>query len=135
IAQYTICTEKETASELLIAKIHETTIKIIINNQATSGLLQHSLSTPETKAKLHFQTHKPARLANDEIYLQITGLDALWSTTQPSCTQFSLSLETSQHKEQHDIIVPYFSRRVAYYAVEYISYKLLAFMQTHHPAS
>ncbi len=129
IAKHLICTPELTATELLCQAIANFPGHMYINDAATAGLLEHKLAVPNTIAKLSFHQTNPVLKQND-VKVQINGLDEFWQL-QPSqgLTHLDIRIETLATQTQHHLEIPFRSRAVTQYAVEFISFQILKFLQ------
>jgi len=122
ISPYLILDGSKPASEFLKEKILSLRQPITILDQATGGLLETLLVTPETHQKIYFDTKQSTAWQ-----IEISGLTAYWENI--NTTQAHLDIifkkhnivEKSVHKD-----IPFRGSRVKQYAVEYICREILA---------
>jgi RNAse (barnase) inhibitor barstar len=101
---------------------------IIINDHATKGLLQFTLTTTATNQNLHFEIAKPLQLT-DQIYIEVSGLDALWQVNNAlTTTRLDIKCQHSIREANYQAEVPLRNPKVNYYAVELICYYIAKFM-------
>lgn len=128
ISPYTISPGDKTAVEVLKEIIVGYPHNIIINDRATKGLLQFTLTNAATNKILHFEIAKPFQLT-DQIYVEIKGLEELWQENTSSTTLHLEVLCQSAEKEAcYQAEIPLRHPKVNYYAVELICYYVAKFI-------
>jgi molybdenum cofactor synthesis domain-containing protein len=128
IAPYTISPGDKTAVQVLKEIIIRYPHHIIINDHATKGLLQFTLTTTATNQNLHFEIAKPLQLT-DQIYIEVSGLDALWQVNNAlTTTRLDIKCQHSIREANYQAEVPLRNPKVNYYAVELICYYIAKFM-------
>jgi len=116
INPYLISDGQKTASELFYKKILKSNKIIYINDQATGGLLENTLKTPENQHILRFD--------NTEKYdVLIQGLAEYWHTQDSN--QATIVIKFSDNNETIEKTIPLRGERVKKYAVEFICQQLL----------
>lgn len=120
VKPYLIGDGQTTASDQLRTLLETTTRDLIICDLATGGLLETTIKTPKTCKHLHF-TYQ--RENNPSVVIE--GLQDYWQHTERTHT--ILSLQLGNQTTQTDI--PFRGSRVKQYAVEYICWKILDYLQ------
>jgi nicotinamide-nucleotide amidase len=121
LAPHIIAPVHQKASDLLRERILELNQTVTIIDEATGGLLQTLLVKPETHAHIQFNSVK-----RTDLFFHLSGLDEYWEQTPKACTtqlRIQFSSQSQQGGEQHELA--YRSALVTYYAVEWLSFRLL----------
>ncbi|MCA0403758.1 MAG: competence/damage-inducible protein A [Proteobacteria bacterium] len=125
---YIISSVDKKASDLFYEKILSLEQPIHIWDEVTGGLLQNSLQKPESYAHLKFYPDKQSNIA-----FHIQGLEEYWASkgskgSSELCIQYQIN--GHQGEERHQI--PYRSPLVVFYAVEFLSFRLLKLINQFH---
>lgn len=120
LAPHIISPVEKKASELLKDLILQLNEPVSIVDEATGGLLQTLLTTPDTYPLLKFHGKNKTKL-----HFHLTGLDEYW-LKQPSQGVSQLVIHYNSHRQEGREIqqVPYRSPFVIYYAAEWLSFRL-----------
>jgi len=126
VAEHVICSPDKTALEMLTELLKKRDSNIVINDQATCGLLQYKLSQPGLKQKIHFIETPQPKLKCD-YYFSITGLDELWEESRQQQQNVNFTNITIEASYNNKTItkkrkIPFRNRRVIEFAVEYSAY-------------
>jgi hypothetical protein len=110
------------ASQITKRKLSQYAGSITIDDQATFGLLQHTLASVHTIGHLSFNPIDPSA---QDLKIIIKGLAEFWQGQKPG-GDMSLSLEFIQngHNTIENYSIPYRTDRVLYYVVELICSRL-----------
>jgi nicotinamide-nucleotide amidase len=124
LAPYMIENGKSSASELLKNKLLTLTQPLTIIDLATGGSLEATIKTPETSAKVNFNT------ANNDagITVQITGLSDYWQQHQTTKTTLEITFMQQGKVKSETFTLPYRGKRVKLYAVEFICQKIYRYL-------
>lgn len=120
LAPHLIASLDKKASEKLQELILSMNQSITVIDEATGGLLQTLLTTPETQHLINFHGLKRTKL-----FFHISGLNDYWKQL-PKNGYTQLTIHYSNHSQEggetHQI--PYRSPLVTYYAAEWLSFRL-----------
>lgn len=121
MASCLIADGQHTASSLLRKKLETLNFTLQISDHATGGLLESTLVTPKTCARLQFTTTEDAAL-----HVNVKGLDDYWQQTAATHTTFALELLLGGEKRTIEASVPLRGSRVKSYVVEFVCWKVLS---------
>ena len=128
IGPYTISSGDKTAVEVLQEIIIRYPQHIIINDRATKGLLQSTLTNKATNKNLLFENATPLQIT-DQIYIEISGLEALWEGNNSlATTHLDVICQNCAHEIRYQAEIPLRNPKVNYYAVELICYYIAKFI-------
>jgi hypothetical protein len=128
IQPYLIGDGQQIASQVLREKISAENYKLAICDQATAGLLETALKTPQTKHKLFFADNS-AHFPADFIQIEIKGLSAYWENeTEATHTKLEIVFKDQEKQHQAEMSFPYRGKRVIHYAMEYSCAEILKFL-------
>ena len=118
---------KKTASELLRHHLETIDFNLGICDRATGGLLETTLKTPKNQQHLDFHSSNENFKA-PATYIDISGLKAFWH--EKNTTQATLDMTFHMLGKNTDIstTIPFRGQRVKQYAVEFICWKILDFL-------
>lgn len=118
IAPYLISEGKKTASDMLLSWLATKNITLQICDKATGGLLQNTLTTPDTVNKLYFTN------AEEFPTFTLSGLQEYWQQQESNETAIKLDFWVNQ--QQNTLQTSVFNRgeRVKKYAVEWACYQI-----------
>ena len=91
-----------TASEQLLHHLIHSNKHLSITDNATFGLLEATLSAPETRNTLHFR-HKTPKFPTPPIEIKITGLEDYWGENKDRTIQMPLSIHITTPTNIHAI--------------------------------
>ena len=122
VTPYVISPPDQTATEVLCKKIETSDVRILIEDEATGGLLESLIKTPKNAKKVYFGVANP--LSPPFKHFKIQGLTEYWehrpATTATLTISYTADLQTPP--EHHAYTLPYRTERVRESAVEQISY-------------
>lgn len=114
------------ASDYLIEQLAKTNDEIIIDDIATGGLLEFTLSTIITKSKIKFSS---TNTDPQQLVIHIRGLDEFWNNQkEPGTTSLTIDYYKGNSTIHHEYKIPYRLERVRLYAVEFIADKVYQFL-------
>lgn len=105
---------------------------LIIQDEATGGLLQTRLLSPKTRHNVSFQSFNTFTLAEQEIGIVIQGLDELWQEKiEPGKTELIIHFYHHQQTFIEKSELPYRQNRIRLYALEFIAHRINQFLNQH----
>jgi nicotinamide-nucleotide amidase len=125
IQPYLLGDGTERASVTLCKQLIHSNLRLGISDDATGGVLESTLQSPETHAHLNF-SH-----ANQEnIQIEIHGLNAFWQN-KIDATEITLEIIFLQNGKQQKITraMPLHGKRIILFAVEFICYQISLYIQ------
>lgn len=126
VAPYLMNEGKEFASVTLKKFLEHSQTKIGICDQATGGLLESIIQTPQTKANLFFSDF-PKEIP----HVEIKGLTAYWQQEKNKThTELELVFHFQDSKKIIKTEMIFRDERVKRFAVEFVCYHVLEFLQT-----
>ena len=125
IAPYIIDTGKLSASDYLKKLLTTSHLILNITDEATGGLLESTLKTPETAPFLHF-----SKEAISDLTIEIKGLEEFWRNISSLKTNIEICFSYQNDKKIIKKEIPLRGMRVKLFAVEYICLKILKFLKT-----
>jgi len=127
ITPYLISNGKITASTALQETLKQTNFTLGICDQATGGLLEATLKSPENQAHLYFSTDK--NFPHNMPHIVITGLDDFWQGKfDLNQTWLKTSFTHNNATYTIDKKIPFRGKRVKQYAVELLCYQINQFI-------
>ncbi len=117
LADYIIATPEQWASEHLKQLIADLKKPIIIQDEATGGLLQTLIQSPHNYPWLRFQE----RSHHEALYFHIQGLDNYWRQT-PEAKTADIRLTYNDHSEARTF--PFYKAWVVNLATEWLCYRI-----------
>lgn len=127
IAPHVICQAEKSALTMFSELLNKTDRHIIINDQATCGLLQYKLSESALKDKITFINEPSSDFnpeKNESYYFFIAGLEELQLHQQQQVNYTNIVITAHHHNKTitKKRTIPFRNRRVIDFAVEYSSY-------------
>lgn len=118
IQPYLLGDGKQTASEKLRESLKHSNKKVSICDRATKGLLEMTLSRPDTHQQLNFRSKNPL--------IEIEGLCEYWNGEDTADTSLEIIFNKEGKHEVAQKVIPLRGRnkRVLEYAVEFICYEI-----------
>ncbi|MEM1243259.1 MAG: competence/damage-inducible protein A [Pseudomonadota bacterium] len=126
IAPHIICAANTSASQMLCETLETFNGFIQIQDFATKGLLEYTLTHPNTTTKINFQEAD----SNADITVCLQGLNEVWQPDiKNQYTSLEIEIKSAQDSLTENIDIPFRSRQVVIYAIEYFSYQLRRFIE------
>jgi nicotinamide-nucleotide amidase len=124
-----VSSNKQPASQQCIDLLAKSATQIFIDDQATGGALQHTLTIPSTYRHLHFNQENSITSAN--LKVTITGLDAYWQAATEENVPMPLMITIGQHGKSTRIEKKVLNRGplTIENTVELICWELLKYLQ------
>ncbi len=110
---------QKTASQILQSQLETISFNLTISDDATGGLLESTIKTPKTVARLDFGLDK-----NITPNITIHGLKEFWQQSESTQTELSIHFNLADKQKTITSIIPFRGYRVKQYAVEFICWKL-----------
>lgn len=134
IAPHVICTPDKSASDLLRDQISQFPAQFFFNDNATGGLLQTTLTSPQTKTKLNFicvDEQKTAKWlqqnihSTDTVLITVAGLTEVWQAEKPTgSSHLTINIQLGQKQYEFKQSIPFRNKGVLVYAVELICHQI-----------
>lgn len=132
IKPYFLSHPKIQASQYLYQQLPNLAYRLIIHDEATGGLLQTTLLSPQTKEHVQFKPFVASQLALGEIGIHIEGLQAHWQNQMDNGnTHLKLSFFDINGVNKKTYQIPYRPKRVLGYAIEFIADKISRYCAIH----
>lgn len=118
VSPHIIATTEAKASEKLRSLIKDLKLPIVIVDQATGGVLQALIQTPETYKHLSF-----CDVPDADMRFYVSGLQEYWHNEDKKTANLVIKYknETGEGKETHELF--FYSPLVLQYAAEYLSFR------------
>lgn len=127
LAPHLVSINKEKASTQLRHHLKNTQTKIYIVDQATHGMLESVLITPETYQHVKFMHEKPV-LKAEEIAVTITGLSSYWETNEDSpFTELNITVSGKNHHYHNEEKITVHGINTRLYATEICCFELMKY--------
>lgn len=104
IEKNVVSENKLNAIETLQRTVNQLKIPLVIEDQATRGLLEAELVNPDNSRKITFQPLKAINSNTACLAFQLSGLEAWWQQTSATTTEFTLSFYVDQRQVQHHVL-------------------------------
>lgn len=126
VKPYVIEDGQQLASIMLQKRLIELPVQLQIQDSATGGLLESTISSPLLRNHILFNKNESIE---DSINIKISGLEDFWEQRKITKTSLEIIFEEKNGNQKIDAEIPFRGSRVKLYAVEFICQQILLFLK------